>query len=207
MPAYRLGGRSKYTVLRATELNDLGPGGMVIPFTASGDLKAGDAVYLSAAATVAKSTTASNHDKVIGIVIGGDSLGGDVVDDSALVGTIVALSGAKVQVLVQGVGYVVTAAAIAAGVSIVADTVTAGRVKASAAVTATGANPTQAASTIDAGATGVTSSGANGAIITNGAITQGAVTVAGAGMGRIIGRMLNASSGAGIAALAWINPQ
>lgn len=217
MPTYQVSSRPRYAIFRDNELGTIAPGGDCIQFTANGTLKLGDVVYLSSSTTVAISVTGSNHDKVIGVVVGGQALGSSAVnDDAALVGTTAATNGQTVIVLVRGVAYVVLAGTIAAGVSIVADTTTAGRVKAATALTGSGANPTQAnptqaASTIDAGATAVTSSAANGAIITNGAITagaitQGAVSLAGEGTGRIIGRLLQ-NGAVTNKKLAWINPQ
>lgn len=207
--------KAQYQLYRSNDLNALGPSGDVIQLTASGTLKIGDVVYYSAASTVAKSATGSNHDKIAGVVIGGQSTYDSIIDDSALVGTTAATDGQRVLVLLHGIAYVVVAAAIAAGVAIVADTATAGRVKAATAHTATAADPTQATttqvnSTVPAGATPVTSSAANGAIITagaitNGAITAGAITVAGEGNNRIIGKVINAGAGAASVVLAWIN--
>lgn len=166
-------------------------------------LKIGQAVYLSANNGVCTSTTGSNHEKAVGIVVGGRSTNMIPKDASADVGTAAALPSRPVIVLRTGRMWVMNDAAdtVRAGDRCKPSTNTAGKIMgASATLTATGANPTQAtttiayanADTIRSGATAVTSSAANGAIIghsaatiTNGAITVGAVTVAGDGMTKI----------------------
>lgn len=232
MAAREISSRQRYSLFRDSGSGAPAAGGDVISMIAAATLLVGDVAYISAANTVNKSLTSSDHDKVIGIVVGGQSIDNSplpstVMDESGDVGTTAATVNQVVLILVRGFAYVKVAAAIAAGVSIVADTTTSGRVKAATAIAATAANPTQAATTaanptqaassINAGAVAVTSSAANGAIITNGAITAGAITngaitagaitATGQGTGRLLGRMIEAGAGAASVALAWINPQ
>ncbi len=212
---------AQYHIYRADDLNTIGPSGDVIPLAAAATLLVGDLVYLSAARTVNKSTTLANHDKIIGVVIGGDSIGTNaILPDSSMVGTTAATVGQTVHVLVKGIAYVKVAAAIAAGVAIVADTTTAGRVKAATdfAVTAAGngtlavSAPTVGTLAIAAGGTPVTSAAANGATDIAGApgggVLSGAVSggvLSGEGNNRVIGKVLDAGSGAASVVLAWIN--
>lgn len=158
-------------------------GGETRTYLAGGTLLVGDVVYLSANNTVNKSATASNHEKVVGVVVGGRSTNMLLALDSADVGTTAAAVNRPVIVLRQGRAWVmldtVTATdTIHAGDRIKPSTGIAGRVRpATATITATGA-----AGTIPAGATPVTSTAANGAIV-----TAGAITVAGDGFTKIFG--------------------
>lgn len=216
------GRRTRYEVFGGSELNELVPGGEVIQFTASGTLLVGDLVYFSAASTVAKSNNTANHTKIAGVVVGGQSTDGAIIDEETYVGITAATDGQTVLVLVRGLAYVKGAAAIAAGLPLVADTTTAGRVKAATdfAVTAptigtiTVSAPTIGTldATVDAGAVAVTSSAANGAIATvvgapGGGVLSGAPAggvLSGEGNARIIGKAIEACSGAADVFLAWI---
>ena len=74
-------------------------GGLVRRFTASGTLLVGDAVYLSAANTVAKSATAANYVGFVGFVVGGSSLSPTMdVDPTVAVGTTASLTTTDVYV-------------------------------------------------------------------------------------------------------------
>lgn len=180
--------------LRETNNNLQSAGGVIMPFAAAAALNVGEAVWLSADYTVNKSTVATDHQKVIGVVVGGvragplGAAGGNI--DSAepiydpvaiAAGLLAANAGEQVLVCMFGECYVITDAAIAAGVRICPSTTTAGRVRA-------GTDPVVAA-----GATAVTSSAANGAIITGDAFARG------------VGKLLEASSGAGQAKRVFVN--
>lgn len=105
-------------------------GGDVATFTASGTLLVGDAVYLSADNTVAKSTTAANYAKFIGIVVGGDSLSGFIAQDRDLTSATqltAALTGKNVIVQINGIARVISDAAVATG-AVTGGATTAGRV-------------------------------------------------------------------------------
>lgn len=104
-------------------------GGTVIRATASGVLKVGDIVYLSAANTVAKSNTQANYVTFVGVVVGGlsDFDGAVVNDDSNLFGASLT-TGTTVLVQISGVARVIADAAVAAGVRIGQGATTAGRV-------------------------------------------------------------------------------
>lgn len=177
--------------------NGFQAGGVVLPFTAAGALNVGDIVWISADMTVNKSNVAADHQKVIGVVVAGPHSSPlassaaasnnpawmePVYDPNQIAAGVAASlnAGDQVLVCVLGIAYVVTAAAIAAGVGLVPDTVTPGRVKAAS-------DPAVAA-----GATAVTSTAANGAIIT------------GDGFRRGCGKLLEASGGAGVAKRALI---
>lgn len=148
------------------------PGGMVELLTAAAALLVGDAVFASANDTVDKSVSAGNQGKPAGIVVGGEATGLECCDQASDVGVAAAATGQKVWVLRKGKCFVATDAAIAVGVGIAMSVGTAGKVRPAT-------NPV-----IAAGAVAVTSSAANGAIIT------------GDGFNTIMGRMIEATVGA-----------
>ena len=161
-------------------------GGDVLPFTAGGVLNIGDAVILSASGTVNKST--ANLSQVIGVVVGGNSWSDYIYSEetdgnaAAIIGVAAACtSGGLVYVCVRGVMKVLTDAVVAVGALVKLSSGTAGQVT------------TAAGLTIAAGATPVTSTGANGAIISG----DGANTIMGLNIGA-------ASSGAGGIATIYI---
>lgn len=160
----------------------LSPGGKVLRLTAAAALNIGDFVFLSAAKTVNKSIVIADHRKRIGVVVGGARTDGRVMQDTTNVGMQAAAINEEVLVCVSGVAYIVVAAAIAAGVHIKPDTVTAGRVQAAGSGFA-----------IAAGAVAVTSTAANGDIIT------------GDGETIIAGMTLEAAAAAGDKVLALIS--
>lgn len=153
------------------------PGGIVEIFTnANGaNLLVGDAVYISAASSVAKSIAAGNQGKPAGIVVGGTATGMECSDDPADVGAVAAANGDQVLVLMSGKAYVTTDGATAAGVAICMSVTTAGRVRAFGALA------------IAAGAVAVTSAAANGA-----------TDITGDGPNTIIGIMKQATAGAAV---------
>lgn len=95
----------RYTNTENPTANAVGSvGGEVRAFTASGTLLVGDAVYVSAANTVAKSATAGNYVGFVGFVVGGSSLSNaDDIDPGVAVGTTAALTGTRVLVQVSGI--------------------------------------------------------------------------------------------------------
>lgn len=102
-------------------------GGIVHLFTAGATLLVGDAVFLSAANTVNKSTTAASYVSFVGFVVGGDS-NGDRVDDA--VGVTAATVGQAVMVQISGIARAIAGAGITAGTStnVVPSAAVAGRV-------------------------------------------------------------------------------
>lgn len=112
-------------------------GGTVVKFKAAAALKLGDCVFLSAADTVNKSTTTGDHDKVVGIVVGGANTNNEAVSDSASYGVItVADADEDVLVQIDGIAYVITDAADAAGSLLIPDdATTAGQVEAGTTAT------------------------------------------------------------------------
>jgi|SRR6478736_2408542 len=104
-------------------------GGQIARYTASGVLKVGDIVYVSAANTVAKSNTQANYATFAGVVVGSlsDFDGATVNDDSNLLGASLT-SGATVLVQISGIAKVVADAAITVGTRISQGATTAGRV-------------------------------------------------------------------------------
>jgi hypothetical protein len=110
-------------------------GGNTVRLTAGADLKIGDAVYISDTNTVNKSTTQTNAKYFVGIVVGGDDLGGserNVVPydevDYPDIGTTAALSGHAVIVQVSGIAIgVVGGTAVVKQNQLMFDTATAGR--------------------------------------------------------------------------------
>lgn len=107
-------------------------GGLVRRFTASGTLLVGDAVYLSAANTVAKSATAANYVGFVGFVVGGSSLSASIdVDPTVAIGTTAALTATEVYVQTDGITRgIVGATGFTAGTnfSAVPSAATAGRI-------------------------------------------------------------------------------
>ena len=106
-------------------------GGRVVRYTAAAALNVGDAVFISAAGTVNKSTVAADHLKRAGIVVGGEAIGAArvAVQRAADVGKAAAAAGQAVLVAVDGsICYAVAQAAIAAGAAVKPDLTTAGRV-------------------------------------------------------------------------------
>lgn len=174
------------------------PGGSVFHAKAGAALLLGDTVYISAALTVNKSATVGDHAKVCGVVVGGKNTFFEVCTKKTDYGVITAAdANEEVIVLFRGFTFVLAdAAVIANGALLVPSTTTAGRVKAGAAITVTATGLT-----IAAGATPVTSTAANGAII------SGSGTVAGDGTGRVLGKVFGAASSgaAGEPLFAMIN--
>lgn len=98
-------------------------------FTASGTLLVGDAVYISAANTVAKSATAATTlGAYVGQVISGDTLNGEYPELATAIGKTAATNGQKVLVMYNGIGPAIAGAAVAAGDRITASGAVAGRV-------------------------------------------------------------------------------
>jgi hypothetical protein len=168
-------------------------GGQVMQFTAGASLNVGDAVQISGSLTVNKATT--NPSKVIGIVVGGQSMQGDgalfesqgtnSASDIALIQSaqLAAIANQTVFILTFGVFYVIADGAIANGAPIKISASTAGRVTSGTV-----------GLTINAGATAVTSSAANGAI------------VGGDGVSGVFGTLIGAATvNPGDVSLAFIN--
>jgi len=103
-------------------------GGIVKRFTVASTILLGDVVYISAAETVAKSTTNSNYAKFAGIVVGGSSfdVSGAINVDSTLIGQTAAVSGGWVLVMISGIGYIKSDGAILAGSTVIPDASVAG---------------------------------------------------------------------------------
>lgn len=165
-------------------------GGTVFRYTAGGTLNIGDVVQISGTQTVNKATT--NPNRTIGVVVGGDSLVdkgliefGTTTGIAALIqsGIVAATVGQTVIVQVQGMVYVRCDGVIANAAQIKASTNVAGRVMAAVS-----------AATIAAGATAVTSSAANGAIISGDDFA-----------GHVIGKNTDAVSADGDIRLVYIN--
>lgn len=122
----------------ADELTNNAVGGIVHRFSAGGTLLVGDAVFLSAANTVNKSTTVGDYANFVGFVVGGDT-NAYRTDDA--VGTTAATVGQGVMVQISGVARaIVGATGFTAGttnVSATASAATAGRIIPTAALDAT----------------------------------------------------------------------
>ncbi len=111
--------------------NDAGNGqvgGKVVKLLAAGTLLIGDVVYLSAADTVAKSTTQANYATYLGVVVGGYSydVNGCVTTDADDVGVTAALVGEWVIVQVDGIARVKSDGAILATSLVIPDATVAG---------------------------------------------------------------------------------
>src|SRR5262245_40187377 len=104
------------------------PGGVVVIETAEAALNIGDAVYISAAHSVNKSTTASLYQGRTGFVVGGERTSMLVMQDDNMVGTAAAAAGEKVLVCVGGKCKAVADGAITLGTPVTNDNTTAGRV-------------------------------------------------------------------------------
>lgn len=110
-------------------------GGGVVCLTAEVNLNVGDVVYASAAVAgnVNKSLTpATTLDRIVGIVVGGDNTNMEVVQDDALIGTLLAAAAGKRVLVAQiGIAKVLADAAIATiGTKLIDSTIVAGRVAA-----------------------------------------------------------------------------
>jgi hypothetical protein len=159
---------------------------------AAAALNVGDTVWFSADRTVNKSAVAADHQKLAGVVVAGARAGPlvgnnpdwmePIYDPNLIAAGVAAATGAGDTILIAIAGevYVITDAAIAVGLRIAPSTTVAGRVRPAT-------DPV-----IAAGGVAVTSTAANGAIIT------------GDGFGRGLGRMTEASCGAGVAKRAMI---
>lgn len=102
-------------------------GGQVKKFLAAGTLLIGDVVYISAAETVAKSTTNADYAAYAGVVVGGASFGKDIANsDSTMVGQTAALVGEEVYVQIDGIAYVKSDGAILVSSRVIPDASVAG---------------------------------------------------------------------------------
>lgn len=105
------------------------PGGTIAEFVASGALNIGDAVLVSAADTVLKTITTTNHKNRLGIVVGGKATNMFALTGSDALGFPAAASGEPVLVQISGIAWAVADAAIAAIMTkLRLGTTTAGRV-------------------------------------------------------------------------------
>lgn len=104
-------------------------GGRVVEMTASGALLIGDAVLVSAADTVLKTETTTDHKNRLGIVVGGTATNMKVLSGSDAVGLAAAASGEQVLVQIDGIAYgVADVTTIAVGDKLKLGSTTAGRV-------------------------------------------------------------------------------
>lgn len=90
------------TTMSLDSLNGGQVGGETRTYLAGGTLLVGDVVSLTASNTVTKTTTAADHEKVVGVVVGGRSTGMRAKLDSADLGTTAAVVNRPVLVLRQG---------------------------------------------------------------------------------------------------------
>jgi len=105
------------------------PGGYFSVFLAGATLLIGDLVYLSAAHTVNKSVTQTLYTAGIGVVIGGDGVYMQVLQDDTSIGFTAGLVNQRVIVGVVGKFKVLSDSAITLGAVVTGGTVTAGRAK------------------------------------------------------------------------------
>lgn len=112
-------------------------GGAVVDLTAAASLFIGDIVYLSAALTVNKTLVAATQLAVVGVVVGGDNINMEVVQDDSAIGVVVAaLTGQRVLVAINGIVKILSDAAITLGNKVAPATVTtSGRGKTGAVTT------------------------------------------------------------------------
>jgi hypothetical protein len=103
-------------------------GGRVVKLLTASTLLIGDVVYVSAANTVAKSTTNANYAGFAGVVVGGATYDsqGSVCGDPTLVGQTAAVSGEFVLVQIDGIAYIKSDGAILAGSLVIPDATVAG---------------------------------------------------------------------------------
>lgn len=104
-------------------------GGIVVEMTASGALNVGDAVQVSAADTVLKTATTTNHKNRMGIVVGGNKTGMRAMADVGGVGYPAAASGEQVLVQISGIAWGVADEAIPIMAKLKLGEATAGRLK------------------------------------------------------------------------------
>lgn len=103
-------------------------GGRTIKLLAAGTLLIGDVVYVSAANTVAKSTTNANYAGFAGVVVGGKTYdaGGRVSTAAGDIGDTAATVGQWVLVQVDGIARIKSDGAILAGSLVIPDASVAG---------------------------------------------------------------------------------
>lgn len=113
---------------------DVGVGGNVHSFIAGATLNVGEVVFLSAAKTVNKTAVAGNQALAIGVVVGGFRTRFEIIDEFATnavtaiqTGIQAAQVGEEVLVMVQGIFWVISDAAINVGDPLKVGTNTAGR--------------------------------------------------------------------------------
>ena len=112
------------------------PGGIVVVATAEAALNIGDAVYISAAHSANKSTTASLYQGRAGFVVGGKNTQMLVMQDDGMVGKAAAAAGEQVLICVAGKCKAVADGAITLGTPVTNDNTTAGRVETATITTA-----------------------------------------------------------------------
>ncbi len=119
----------RFRIAAEDDRGNCSKGGDVFIAIAAVALNAGDVVFFSANETVSKSITATDHDQVAGVVVGGTRsyMNALTFDTTAALFNV---AQANEQVLVQraGIAVVTAGAAITIGVPVKPDTGTAGRV-------------------------------------------------------------------------------
>lgn len=113
----------------ASEEGSAKAGGIVVEMTASGALNVGDAVLVSAANTVLKTVTTTDHKNRLGIVVGGYKTGMRAMAESAAVGFEAAATGQQVLVQISGIAWGVADEAILIMSKLKLGEATAGRLK------------------------------------------------------------------------------
>lgn len=103
-------------------------GGIIKRFNVASTILLGDVVYISAANTVAKSTTNGDYAKFAGVVVGGSSfdVSGSVNTESTLVGQTAAVNGGWVLVMTDGIAFIKSDGAILASSLVIPDASVAG---------------------------------------------------------------------------------
>ena len=129
MPGNRAATNLPWIICNDELEGEIAVGGLIVQAKAGGTLLIGDAVFISAAGTVNKSTVAADHTKQCGLVVGGQRYGHrQIVQRQLDVGLQAALVNEFVYVCIKGLAWGVAQAAIAtAGVPVKPDVTTAGR--------------------------------------------------------------------------------
>lgn len=100
-PMVRLG--SYWTSVQAFDSTNIGvSGGQVLTYLAGDSEFVGSVAYISAKNTVKMDTILTHYNNVAGVVIGGSRTSFQGLPDSASVGTLAAIAGQRVFVLIQG---------------------------------------------------------------------------------------------------------
>lgn len=118
----------QWTTFAEDSSDPTSPGGVAFLYLASVALLIGDYVYIDATNSVNKGTTDTLYVAGIGLVVGGDAVGFNIIQERSHIGIAAAAAGQRVWVCTMGAAYGIAEAAFAVGVPVGPGAITAGRV-------------------------------------------------------------------------------